>query len=533
LTEITRHFLACGRRRVHYRRAGSGPPVVMLHGSPGDSQMLEHEIAAAAGSFTVFALDTPGFGFSEALPGETLTVRDLAEATAEALVALNLPPCRVYGSHTGAAIAIELGVGWPHLVSGLVMEGLPAFTQDEIDILFRGYFAPMIPNALGGHLTSTWMRFRDQFTWFPWPSRDVIRLNPYGRPEPEDIHHWVSMFYRSCRTYAPAYRAACFYGQAALHAAAALRVPAIYTATITDMLHPHLARLPPLLPNQAVLPLPTEAEGKFATLVAYLRQLPSGGEPPQSLAETPIGRDPALMFLATQHSRLLLRCYGDPARQPLIIAHDAPGSGLSSEILARRLSGEFYVIVPDLPGCGESTAPPCQPVLQAAAAALPAIADHFGFARFAVLGIGCGAAVAAHLARSGDERLCAILIDSPPAPDAAIADAIAPELPLSPTGSHWIRAWLMVRDSQIYDPWFDGSVDAQRRTQGNFDAQWLHDQTCGIMAARTTYHRLPREAWRFDVAAALRDAKAPVHSLPSGDTASLVASLLTQERTSP
>jgi pimeloyl-ACP methyl ester carboxylesterase len=210
LTEITRHFLACGTRRVHYRRAGSGPPVVMLHGSPGDSQMLEHEIAAAAESFSVFALDTPGFGFSEALPGETLRVRDLAAATAEALGALNLPPCRVYGSHTGAAIAIELGLGWPHLVSGLVMEGLPAFTQDEIDILFRGYFAPMVPDALGGHLTSTWMRFRDQFTWFPWPSRDVNRLNPYGRPEPEDIHHWVCMFYRSCRTYAPAYRAACF-----------------------------------------------------------------------------------------------------------------------------------------------------------------------------------------------------------------------------------------------------------------------------------------------------------------------------------
>jgi pimeloyl-ACP methyl ester carboxylesterase len=321
-----------------------------------------------------------------------------------------------------------------------------------------------------------------------------------------------------------------FSGQAALHAAAALRVPAIYTATITDMLHPHLARLPPLLPNQAVLPLPTEAEGKFATLVSYLRQLPSGGETPPALAEIPIGRDPALMFLATQHGRLLLRCYGDPARPPLIIAHDAPGSGLSSEIPARRLSGEFYVIVPDLPGCGESTAPPdSQPVLQAAAAALTAIADHFAFSRFAVLGIGCGAAIAAHLARSGDERLSAIVIATPPAPDAAIADAIAPDLPLCPAGCHWVRAWLMVRDSQIYDPWFDGSVDAQRSTQGNFDAQWLHDQTCSIMAARTTYHRLPREAWRFDIAAALRDAQARVHVLPAGDTASLVASLLTQD----
>jgi pimeloyl-ACP methyl ester carboxylesterase len=534
LTEITRHFLACGTRRVHYRRAGSGPPVVMLHGSPGDSQMLEHEIAAAAESFSVFALDTPGFGFSEALPGETLRVRDLAAATAEALGALNLPPCRVYGSHTGAAIAIELGLGWPHLVSGLVMEGLPAFTQDEIDLLFRGYFAPMIPDPLGGHLTSTWMRFRDQFTWFPWPSRDVTRLNPYGRPEPQNIHLWVSMFYRSCRSYGPAYRAASFYGQGALRAAAALRVPAIYTATITDMLHPHLARLPPLQPNQSVLPLPGEAEGKYATLVTYLRQLPSGGETPPPLAETPVGHDPALMFLATPHGRTLLRCYGNPAAPALIIAHDSPGSGLSAESLARQLAEDFYILVPDLPGCGESTAPAGSPsVLRQAAGVLTAIADCLAIPRFAVLGTASGAAVAAQLASIDDGRLHAVLIDNPPSPDAAIADAIAPDLALTPEGSHWITAWLMVRDSQIYAPWFDGSVAAQRHSQGNFDAQWLHDQTCGIMAARTTYHLLPREAWRFDVQAALHQASVPVHILPDGDTARLVSGILNREKANP
>jgi pimeloyl-ACP methyl ester carboxylesterase len=83
---MKRHFIAVAGRRVHLRTAGSGPPVVMLHGSPGDGQMLDHEITAAAADFSVFALDTPGFGYSDALPGETLTVRDLAAATAEAVL---------------------------------------------------------------------------------------------------------------------------------------------------------------------------------------------------------------------------------------------------------------------------------------------------------------------------------------------------------------------------------------------------------------------------------------------------------------
>ncbi len=525
---IRRHFTAVGSRRVHYRRAGSGPPVVMLHGSPGDSEMLEHEMLAAAAHFTVIALDTPGFGHSDALPGDTLTVRDLAAATAEAITALGLPPCRVFGTHTGAAIAIELGVGWPSLVTGLVLEGLPAFTEPEMEVLFRGYFAPMVPDPLGGHLTSTWIRFRDQFTWFPWPSRDVTRLNPYGRPSPDEIHHWVSMFYRSCRSYGPAYRAACFYGQRALRAAEALTLPAVFTATVEDMLHPHLDRLPPLRPHQRIAPLPSRPAEKSAAIVAYLRDLPGEDAPfppPAGVA--------GVQFLDTPDGQIFGRFYGDRTRPALIIAHDAPGSGLGADALARALAGHFFVILPDLPGCGESPAPADDtPILAASAAALRAVADQLVLPAYAVLGLGCGAAVAATLdAQHHDPRLSAVLVDAPPSPNEAMADAIAPDLPLSPEGAHWVRAWLMVRDGQIYDPWFDGSVGAQRRTQGNFDAQWLHDQTVALMSARVTYHRLPRAAWRFDTELALAAATCPVHRLATGDTARLVTQILAPEFT--
>jgi pimeloyl-ACP methyl ester carboxylesterase len=531
MSGIKRHFIEAAGRRVHYRTAGSGPPVVMLHGSPGDGQMLEHEIITASAAFSVIALDTPGFGFSDPLPGETLTVRDLAAATAEAMQALGLPPCRVFGTHTGAAIAIELGLGWPHLVTGLLMEGLPAFTQAEIDTLFQGYFAPMVPDPLGGHLTSTWIRFRDQFTWFPWPSRDVTRLNPFDRPTPAEIDVWVSMFYRGSRTYRPAYRAACTYGQAAIAAAAALRVPAIYTATVEDMLHPHLDRLPDLQPNQRIAQLPSPIAEKCPALTAYLQSLPGGDAPPPPPTSRPVGADPAMLFIESGANQVLVRCYGSPARPALLVAHDAPGTGLACETLARSLAAEFYVCVPDLPGTGHSTLAAGERALQEGATALSAVADHAGLRHFAVLGLGCGAAVAAVLAGRDDQRLSALLLDAPPAPNAATAEAIAPDLTLSPEGAHWLRAWLSVRDGQIYDPWFAGTRQTQRRTQGNFDAQWLHDQTCALMSGRDTAHLLPREAWLFDIKAALRHATVPVHILPQGDRAALVTARLQPEQT--
>jgi hypothetical protein len=119
-----------------------------------------------------------------------------------------------------------------------------------------------------------------------------------------------------------------------------------------------------------------------------------------------------------------------------------------------------------------------------------------------------------------------VLLDNPPSLDEAIAAAIAPDLPLTPEGSHWLKAWLMVRDNQIYRPWFDGRISAQRKTQGNFDADWLHDQTAALMTARETYHRLPRAAYRFDTAQALAAAKTPVLVAAEGGLEALILSTL-------
>jgi pimeloyl-ACP methyl ester carboxylesterase len=322
------------------------------------------------------------------------------------------------------------------------------------------------------------------------------------------------MFYRSCRFYAPAYRAACFYGQAALVGAAALRVPAIYTATVTDMLHPHLARLPPLQPNQRIAELPSEGPAKFATLAGFLGEFAAAPAQPSPalLPARPIGHDPGLMILnRASGARIMVRCYGDPAHPALMIAHDAPGTGLRAEGLARALSDRFHVIVPDLPGCGESTlAGPDQSVLDEAAASLVSAADALGIAQYAVLGLGCGAAVAARMPRADAARVTNLVLASPPAPNEATAAAIAPALHLSPDGSHWLRAWLMLRDGEIYEPWFNGSVSAQRRTQGNFDAQFLHDQTAALMEGHSTYHVFPRAAWMCDIEAGLRAVSVPV-----------------------
>lgn len=523
-----RGFVGVGARRVHFRLLGDGAPVVLLHGSPGDSEMLGHEMAAlAAAGHTCIALDTPGFGFSDALPGEVLTVPELAAATAAAMAALALPPCPVFGTHTGAAIGLELGVGFSDRVSALVLEGLPMFTQAEIDALFQGYFEPLVVDPLGSHLFATWMRFRDQFTWFPWHSRDVTRLNPVDRPDPAAIDQWVSMYYRSAKTYRPAYRAACFYGPAARPAVEALTLPAVFLASAEDMLFPHLDRLPPLRSGQRIERLAHDPAAKMRAIVAAVARLPqapadTGWQRPGAAA----GTEPQLQFVDTGAGEVFLRRFGDPRYPPLLLLHDAPGSGALHLDLARELACSFHVLLPDLPGCGESSQPadPAR-VVETAGDAVLAVLRHVGInatgdadiKHCAVVGIGCGAAVAASLAGRAGTAVSQVLLIDPPHPDEATAQSIAPTLTLAADGGHWLQAWMRVRDGQVSNPWFDGRIAAQRTDQGRFDGDWLHDQTCALMASRETFHLLPQAAWRFDLSAAQANALVPITTLHGKD----------------
>jgi pimeloyl-ACP methyl ester carboxylesterase len=302
-----------------------------------------------------------------------------------------------------------------------------------------------------------------------------------------------------------------------VRAAEALRLPAIYTASAEDMLFPHLDRLPPLKDGQRIERLPYDPAGKYAALVEFARSLPPGAPAAAPLPESPVGANPARQFFDTADGQVFTRCYGDPAKPAVFLLHDAPGTGLALEGLARSLASEAFVILPDLPANGESDAPAGdRPILDVSADAVRVIASALGLERFTIAATGCGCAVAATLAARRDPRIRAILLEDLPTRDEAIAAAIAPEIPLSPEGAHWIQAWLMVRDNQIYKPWFDGRVQAQRRTQGNFDAAWLHDQTFALMKARAVYHRLPRAAYRVDCAAMLADAGAPVRIAQNG-----------------
>ena len=120
-TAIRRHFVTVKGRQVHYRRAGSGPPVVMLHMSPSWAKALDPFTRIFAEHFTAIALDTPGYGYSDLLPLAKPEIPDSADALRDTIDALGIKQCGVFGSHTGASIAMEFALRYPERVRTLTL----------------------------------------------------------------------------------------------------------------------------------------------------------------------------------------------------------------------------------------------------------------------------------------------------------------------------------------------------------------------------------------------------------------------------
>jgi pimeloyl-ACP methyl ester carboxylesterase len=108
-------------RRIAYRRAGAGPPVVLLHGAFGfDSRSWQPQIDALAGRFDVVAWDAPGCGQSDE-PPEPCTLDEFGDLLAEFVTALGLPRPHLVGLSFGGALALAVYGRHPELPASLVL----------------------------------------------------------------------------------------------------------------------------------------------------------------------------------------------------------------------------------------------------------------------------------------------------------------------------------------------------------------------------------------------------------------------------
>jgi pimeloyl-ACP methyl ester carboxylesterase len=205
---ITRHFVTVGNRRVHYRRAGEGPPIVLLHASPVSSEVYELQIGIYAKHFTAIALDTPGYGLSDPLDHPQPEIEDFADAVAETLDALGIQQCATYGRHTGGSIAVEFAHRHPDRCALALTDGYPVFSDKTRDEYLEKYLNSITPEWDGTHLLWLWFRYREQHVFWPWYKHLGAHRADQDVPDNNFLHRGVKEILMAGNGYKVAYSAA-------------------------------------------------------------------------------------------------------------------------------------------------------------------------------------------------------------------------------------------------------------------------------------------------------------------------------------
>lgn len=499
-TSVKRRYANVDGRIVHYRRAGSGPPVVLVHASPQSSRSLLPLIEYLAPHFTVFALDTPGFGYSDPLDKRTPTAADFADALAEVLRWLRIPRCAVFGAATGACIALELGRRHPKQVTGLTLENVPIFDGKEAADNIANYQPRFRPQWDGRHLVQAWTRMRDHVTWFPWFRRQADAISPQPFSTPEQLHSRVLDFLLAGDNYRHGYHAA--FSLKAVPAARTLKVPATFFAMEGGPLRPHLDKLPKRA-NIDIKVQGLDRVGYFEDFKACLERHARGKAPRDPDVVDIPGRITSL-YVDIPGGQLRVRRLTTATGRPLVMLHDGPGTGLRLEPLMRELARERPVYAIDMPGNGDSDPlSKTRPAVPDYAASIGRALTRLGLKRVDLYGKGSGASVATEFAVHSPRRLNRLILHGVMMFGARMSLDLAahytPELVPTWDGAYLYRTWLMVRDQQIFWPWYRRGPDPAFRVgiTEDFRANWLNDQVIEILKCNRTYHLTLQAAFRY------------------------------------
>lgn len=115
----------CQGRLFAERTGQPSSEVVGLHGWARSHDDLE----AALGGLNALLIDLPGFGVSPEPPAAWGSL-EYAELVADALRTLNRPQV-VVGHSFGGRVAVRLAAGWPELVAGVVLTGVPLLRRSN------------------------------------------------------------------------------------------------------------------------------------------------------------------------------------------------------------------------------------------------------------------------------------------------------------------------------------------------------------------------------------------------------------------
>jgi 4,5:9,10-diseco-3-hydroxy-5,9,17-trioxoandrosta-1(10),2-diene-4-oate hydrolase len=120
-TDIEEAFVLVNGAKVHYQRAGTGRPLLLLHGLVGSAKNWRLNISFLSQNSTVYAVDLFNMGESDRVPGLDAGLEATADRLAAYMDAVGLDEADVSGHSHGGAIAMMFAARHPDRVRSLIL----------------------------------------------------------------------------------------------------------------------------------------------------------------------------------------------------------------------------------------------------------------------------------------------------------------------------------------------------------------------------------------------------------------------------
>jgi pimeloyl-ACP methyl ester carboxylesterase len=157
----TKHFPA-----LAYRRYGSGPAIMLLHGFPVSGRLWDGVAPGLSQTHTVLVPDIPGAGESR-LDGEAVSIEDLASIVPAVLDDAAVGQCTLAGHSMGGYISLAAAALYSGKLNGLALIHSTALADDEekkdkrrktISLIRKGGKAGFVREMIPGLFSETFRK---------------------------------------------------------------------------------------------------------------------------------------------------------------------------------------------------------------------------------------------------------------------------------------------------------------------------------------------------------------------------------------
>ena len=165
--EFRQTWIPAGKVRTRVVEAGSGPPLIFLHGTGGHAEAYFKNIAAHARHFHVYAMDMVGHGYSDT-PAIDYAMQDYVDFMLAFLDGIGAERAFISGESLGASVAAWFAIQHPGRVHKIVLNTgtlLPPDDQGRAelnDLLERSRQATGTPDREAIRRRMRWLMLRSE-----------------------------------------------------------------------------------------------------------------------------------------------------------------------------------------------------------------------------------------------------------------------------------------------------------------------------------------------------------------------------------